>query len=349
MERTHKSAYMRCEKKIVNNLWEGNFTPTFYVNNPEEVQSPIMNELPVPFEYDARVGVGKKKKTIKDEAMVQYSVLMQGIDNCEKLSIFDRQVHDIICNLYDEGYRLMSLTDIYNYLYPVSNKSKRERKNIGKSIMRLNGTVIDCDFSEEAKAFGYDRYFKNLRIKGRLINYNVIRWDDLSEEFKKDFPNYKNPPKGVLEILGEPLLLRLAKANKSQVQYVPRSLTLDRDYKEIPRSKWNEILFDKLISLIPIVRRKGKAEFIYSHLAEKIGMTDKHRKAELPDRFIKIVKWFVENKCFGGYQEFDFNNKAIDREKDKQKPRKIVIYPVKKVQEIEADTKEVDKNKSYSR
>jgi len=345
----HKEKYMRSEAKITKEIFSGNWVPNIFESDYKEIPKKDRHTNIVPVYYDNRekVGEGKRLKTVTREYELRYSVLMNKY--CEKfddlhLSALDRRVHDIICNLYEEGYRNITIMDIFKYLYPLKNYNQRFIVEIYESVQHLTLTWVRLDITEEAKAYGYN--LKSYVEESYLIPAKFYHWNELGDDFKTTLCHYPNAPKIIIELISEPPLLTITKANR-HMQSIPRALFLKRDYKKIPRNKFTEELIEKLLDYVSQSNRYNRSAIIYNHLADELNLNWYKRK-ELRNRVKLIIDWFKENHVVKTYTEYDANQQEIN-DQNNNPPRKIVIIPPPKEKVAEQNPKYKNIKNPYSR
>ena len=180
-----------------------------------------------PYTYREKKGEGKKLKEITEFYEVRFSVLFAERFKDWKLNYLDRRVHDAICNLYDQGYRYITKHEVASFLYPKAIIDNTLLEKVNNSIWVLATTWICADLTEEAKKYGY-KYFN---INSMLIHAEIVSYKLLTAEQKKEanMPHFAHTPEEVVCLVAKPPLLWLWE-RKKQVQSIPRSLFLDRDY-----------------------------------------------------------------------------------------------------------------------
>lgn len=331
MGRTYNDDYMRgtdlIEKNIVfNNDCIRDIVPPGcsyldYINNRKNT----VQTKEFPYSYYGKKGEGKKLKKITEYYTVDFSMLFAEKYKDWKFNYLDRRVHDAICNLYAQGYRYITKYEVATFLYPKKIFSKELIDRINNSIWVLITTWISADLTKEAKKYGY-KYFE---VNSMLIHAEIIKYELLTDEQKEEanLPHYPHTPEEVICLVAKPPLLRLWECKK-QVQSIPRSLFNNRDYDELPRSKWTEEIIEKLLDEVNRAGQYGQADIIVDNFVKSLHITDKKTRAKMPDRILQVLALFKKHQIIEGYQQknADDNLIASDNNEDK-KVRKITILP----------------------
>ena len=77
----------------------------------------------------------------------------------KKLTQFDKRVYIAISALFNEGNKVISLTQIHRTMGNEKRPSKEQLEKINNSITKMTGARITLDNSKEIKAnYGYDKF-----------------------------------------------------------------------------------------------------------------------------------------------------------------------------------------------
>jgi len=214
---------------------------------------------------------GENEPLIKTRVILTYD--RDNITYSKKLEPFDRAVYDAIISLYNAGNKHFTIPTVYRVLTGQNRGKGGEEmeKEIEKSINKLWGTMLEIDFTEEAKRRNFD-VDKTIK-KRHLLDLEYVFLKSRGNTFKG------------YSFLAEPILFEYAKLtgqilpiemdllsidvyNTKEIVIIKHYFFREIDYIKHGRSS-NNIYFDKInteLGLKDII--KQKAEKIRKHSFE---------------------------------------------------------------------------------
>lgn len=223
-----------------------------------------------------------QKKGAKEKIPIVYSIdfdaLDEGMKITKKLTQFDKRVYIAISALFNEGNKVISLTQIHRTIGNEKRPSKEQLEKINNSITKMTGARITLDNSKEVKAnYGYDKFIYDGSLLPLERGAAVVN-GQLAD--------------AAIHIFREPPAMSFAKQRK-------QITTLDIKLLQSPLNKTesNLLIDDYLIERIARAKRgNGHDEkILYKTLYEKAGIKTAKQKQRTADK----IKSYLEHyqKC----------------------------------------------------
>lgn len=228
------------------------------------------------FECDFVVG---KKET----ALAYYSINFTELENVvitKNLTSYDKRVYIAVGALYNLGYVVMTIQQIYNAMGYIDRPNARDRKKINDSITKMNIAHIfinnnrEIQVHKKQKLFFYDGSLLPMERLQAVVNGKVTDED------------------GGIHLLREPPLISFARGRK-------QITTINRRLLESPLSKTEEnlTLDDYLIENISYIKH-GKGDvnnkMLYSTIFDKCGIKDKVKQHRAKEKIEKYLDHYTE-------------------------------------------------------
>lgn len=230
-----------------------------------------------------------QKKGAKEKIPIVYSIdfdaLDEGMKITKKLTQFDKRVYIAISALFNEGNKVISLTQIHRTMGNEKRPNKEQLEKINNSITKMTGARITLDNSKEVKAkYGYDKFIYDGSLLPLERGAAVVN-GQLAD--------------AAIHIFREPPAMSFAKQRK-------QITTLDIKLLQSPLNKTesNLLIDDYLIERIARAKRgSGNAEkILYKTLYEKAGIKTAKQKQRTADK----IKSYLEH-----YQKCGFITKYV--------------------------------------
>lgn len=230
-----------------------------------------------------------QKKGAKEKIPIVYSIdfdaLDEGMKITKKLTQFDKRVYIAISALFNEGNKVISLTQIHRTMGNEKRPNKEQLEKINNSITKMTGARITLDNSKEVKAnYGYDKFIYDGSLLPLERGAAVVN-GQLAD--------------AAIHIFREPPAMSFAKQRK-------QITTLDIKLLQSPLNKTesNLLIDDYLIERIARAKRgNGRDEkILYKTLYEKAGIKTAKQKQRTADK----IKSYLEH-----YQKCGFISKYV--------------------------------------
>lgn len=206
-----------------------------------------------------------------------------------KLEPYDKRVYLAMATLFNHGYDVISVSQIYHTMGCTGTAGDNDKQKINDSITKLHGAHLFVDNQAEA-----DTYSKlHFKYDGSL----------LPMERKTAYFNGQLT-EGAIHLFREPPMVSFARERK-QITTVPIKLL------ETPLNKTNQnlALEDYLLEQIAHMKRGSITnKMLYQTIYENTGIKDKKQKQRAPEKIKKILSYY--QSCG--------HIKAFDMESDKK-------------------------------
>lgn len=223
-----------------------------------------------------------QKKGAKEKIPIVYSIDFDALDNdmkiTKKLTQFDKRVYIAISALFNEGNKVISLTQIHRTMGNEKRPSKEQLEKINNSITKMTKARITLDNSKEVKAnYGYDKFIYDGSLLPLERGAAVVN-GQLAD--------------AAIHIFREPPAMSFAKQRK-------QITTLDIKLLQSPLNKTesNLLIDDYLIERIARAKRGNghDKKILYKTLYEKAGIKTAKQKQRTADK----IKSYLEHyqKC----------------------------------------------------
>lgn len=255
--------------KINNNVWE----KFLYIDKNGQLT----------FDTTFEQGFNTAKKNRK-EAIVYYSINFEELKDAaitKALTSYDKRVYIAIGALYNAGYKVITIQQIYSAMGNIGRPSDTDYRKINESITKMNTAHIflhnthEIQVHKKQKSFVYDGSLLPMERMQTVVNGKVTSTD------------------GGIHLFREPPLISFARGRK-QITTIKRCLL------ESPLSQTAEnlTLEDYLIENIAYIKHnKGKVEnkMLYDTIFDKCSIKDKVKRHRAKDKVIKYLDHCV--KC----------------------------------------------------
>lgn len=242
-----------------------------------------------------KLNVGGSKDVQKNSRFILYGIdqeelkqmgLDKQIDNG-----LDQRIHDIICTLYDYGYRVITASDIHALTGKTSSPNAKDNQDITKSLRKLNGTLLYVDETND-----YPKYISD--------KYNVKSWERLIDIKMKDIYS-KNGKylETAIQLREEPVLLEFSKRRK-QIEPVPIEVLQYTGSKTKITLKIENYLIRRIANMIG-EKKQGKPvhnEISHKRLLEDLNVTRNKQRA------IDKAIAFLDSCCVTWIEKYENRN-----------------------------------------
>lgn len=222
----------------------------------------------------------------KKPVNILYSLDFNSLSNVSvtrKLEPYDKRVYLAISALFNEGYDVMSLQQIYAAMGYKGKVSANDSKKINNAISKMNGAHLYIDNQDEAAHYNY----KHFKYDASL----------LPMERMQAFVNGQLTD-AAIHIFREPPMVSFAK-QRNQIT------TIDIKLLDSPLSKTNANieLEDYLIEEIARIKNsKRNSKMLYSTIYEKSNIKTDKQKQRAPEKIKKLLEHYKQNGFIESYQ-----------------------------------------------
>ncbi len=196
---------------------------------------------------------------------------LKNISITRKLEPYDKRVYLAISALFNEGYNVINVKQIYKAMGYTGNASATDIKRINDAITKMNGAHLIIDNKYEAKNYkGFDHF----KYDGVLLP--IERMQAYINGQLAD---------AAIHIFREPPMVSFAKQRK-------QITTINIKLLDSPLSKTNANieLEDYLIEEIARIKKgKRNSKMLFSTIYEVIHITTKKQKQRAPEKINKLL------------------------------------------------------------
>ena len=202
----------------------------------------------------------------------------------KKLEPYDKRVCIAVAALYNAGYEVMTLQQIYNAMGNTGTAGKRDKEKIDDSITKMDAAKLHLDNLQEANAYNQAAF----RYRGRVMP--IERVDALVNGQLVE---------SAVHALREPPPISFAKERK-------QFTTVEVKLLDSPLSKTsaNIQLEDYLIERISRIKRdKGKTpnKMLFATIYKHTGIHTRMQKQRAPEKIEKLLKYYKDCGFITGY------------------------------------------------
>lgn len=225
--------------------------------------------------------------TGKKQVEVLYSLDFTSLENVSitrKLEPYDKRVYLAVAAIFNDGYDVMSLQQIYNAMGYTGRMSATDIKKINAAITKMNGAHIYIDNLAEHNAYKYDHF----KYDGVLLPMERIQAVINGQ-----------PVEAAIHIFREPPMVSFARERK-------QITTLDIKLLDTPLSKTNANiqLEDYLLEQIAHIKKgKIRNKMLYKTIYEKAGITQKKQRQRAPEKIKQLLDHYVKCGHIKGYED----------------------------------------------
>lgn len=218
---------------------------------------------------------GRKKDPVQVEVL--YSLDFSSLENVSitrKLEPYDKRVYLAIAAIFNDGYDVMSIQQIYNAMGYTGRMSATDIKKINAAITKMNGARIYIDNITEHNAYKYDHF----KYDGVLLPMERIQAIINGQ-----------PVDAAIHIFREPPMVSFARDRK-------QITTLDIKLLDTPLSKTNANiqLEDYLLEQIAHIKKGTiRNKMLYATIYEKTGITQKKQRQRAPEKIKQLLTHYI--------------------------------------------------------
>lgn len=218
---------------------------------------------------------------------VLYSLDFSSLENVSitrKLEPYDKRVYLAIAAIFNDGYDVMSVQQIYNAMGYTGRMSATDIKKINAAITKMNGAHIYIDNIAEHSVYNYDHF----KYDGVLLPMERIQAIINGQ-----------PVEAAIHIFREPPMVSFARDRKQITK-------LDIKLLDTPLSKTNANiqLEDFLLEEINRIKKgKRNPKMLYTSIYEAAGITQKKQKQRAPEKIKQLLTHYIACGHIKGYEE----------------------------------------------
>lgn len=233
----------------------------------------------------ARYDVSKRGS--KKPVDILYSLDFTKLENVSitrKLEPYDKRVYLAIAALYNDGYDVMSVQQIYSAMGYTGRMSATDIKKINTAISKMNGAHLYIDNLAEAKAYKYDRF----KYDGVLLPMERIQAIVNGQTAE-----------AAIHIFREPPMVSFARERK-------QITTVDIKLLDTPLSKTNANIEieDYLIEQIAHIKKgKVRNKMLYDTIYKNAGVKTKKQRQRAPEKIRQLLDHYVKCGYIAAYKE----------------------------------------------
>ena len=220
---------------------------------------------------------GKKKTPVQVEVLysLDFSSIENNVSITRKLEPYDKRVYLSIAAIFNDGYDIMSIQQIYNGMGYTGRMSATDIKKINAAITKMSGARIYIDNIAEHNAYEYDHF----KYDGALLPMERIQAIAANGQ----------PVEAAIHIFREPPMVSFARDRK-------QITTLDIRLLDTPLSKTNANiqLEDYLLEQIAHIKKGTiRNKMLYATIYEKAGITQKKQKQRAPEKIKRLLTHYI--------------------------------------------------------
>lgn len=218
---------------------------------------------------------------------ILYSLDFSSLENVSitrKLEPYDKRVYLAIAAIFNDGYDVMSVQQIYNAMGYTGRMSATDIKKINAAITKMNGAHIYIDNIAEHSVYNYDHF----KYDGVLLPMERIQAIINGQ-----------PVEAAIHIFREPPMVSFARDRKQITK-------LDIKLLDTPLSKTNANiqLEDFLLEEINRIKKgKRNPKMLYTSIYEAAGITQKKQKQRAPEKIKQLLTHYIACGHIKGYEE----------------------------------------------
>ena len=253
------------------------------------------------------VNVGRKSDPNRENVIVLYEIDQSELKQMglsKEIDSFDQRVHDAMCTLYDIGYRVVTTRQIYFAMGYINNPNPRHNKDIQESIMRLSGTKLTVDETNDYPTYISDNYI--IKAHKRIVDVKIKDIYSKNGEYLKS----------EIYMTEEPVLLEFSRRRK-QLETIPLSVLQYKGYKTPDRIAVENYIARRISLMIGGKRDNNKNtiyEIAHKSIIEAVGKKAKPQRTI--DKAIEFLDNCVKTGWIKGWKPGD--NKFIIELQDEQ-------------------------------
>lgn len=235
-----------------------------------------------------------EKRGSRREANISYSIdfnaLEQetGVTITKQLTAFDKRVYIAVGALYDNGFGVLSVAQIYTTMGNTGRPNANDIKKINDSLTKMQAAHIFLSNEHEAETakYKYDKF---------VYDASLLPMERISAVINGQTTDT------AIHLFREPPLITFARERK-------QITTISRHLLESPLSKTdaNLLIDDYLIERISSIKNaRGKLgnKILYATIYEECRITSKMQRSRAPEKIRKYLTHYKECKFIKDYKE----------------------------------------------
>lgn len=208
-----------------------------------------------------------------------YSINFDGLKDdvaiSKRLTPFDKRVYIACSALFDAGFSVVTMTQIYKAMGNSGSPSPKQIEKVRTSIRKMMSAIITIDNAVEAKRYDYP----HLEYEGNLLYAERVKASDHSRTAE------------AVHILRRPILIAYS-AERKQCE------TIDSKLLQGPISKTDENLAieDYLLHRILRANHDGKTseKILFRTICDHAGITAQKQRQRLPEKVKTYLDYYKE-------------------------------------------------------
>ena len=228
------------------------------------------------FDFEFTTG-GKRSENALVLYSVDFSELEQSAKYSRQLTPFDKRCYIAAGALFNAGYNVFSLAQLYNAMGFTSKPAATTLEKINESARKMLRTHIEINNEAEVEAFKQEKSQYLVKYEGQLL---------AGERIEQRARANGKLIESAIHLFREPPLITLAR-KKGQITTVERKLL------ESPISKTEENLTieDYLIERVSHIKANPKnPRILYATIYEQCKITAKKQRQRLPEKVARILE-----------------------------------------------------------
>ena len=232
-----------------------------------------------------KLNINVAKRGSKKPIDVLYSLDFASLENVSitrKLEPYDKRVYLAIAAIFNDGYDVMSVQQIYNAMGYSGRAGASDIKKINTAITKMNSARLYIDNLAEHKSYKYD-HFKYDGILLPMERVQAIINGQIAD--------------AAIHVFREPPMVSFARERK-------QITTLDIKLLDTPLSKTNANiqLEDYLLEEIAKIKHGSRnPKILYKTMYEHAGITQKKQRQRAPEKVKQLLDYYVECGHIKGY------------------------------------------------
>ncbi|MBQ9002381.1 MAG: hypothetical protein IJ087_11055, partial [Eggerthellaceae bacterium] len=228
----------------------------------------------------------QKDKAISRNVPVTYCIDFSGLEDSitKKLEPYDKRVCIAVAALFNAGYEVMTLQQIYNAMGKSGGAGKSVKKKINDALTKLKGANLHLDNTQEADThnritFKYDGSVVPMERVQAIVNGNLAE--------------------SAVHVFREPPLISFARERK-QITTVPIRL-FD---SPLSNTSANIRLEDYLMERIARIKKDGSKtsnKILFATIYKNTGIKTKKQKQRAPEKIERLLDHYKDCGFITGY------------------------------------------------
>ncbi len=233
-----------------------------------------------------------EKRGSKKPADIYYSIDFAsleeetGVTITKKLTAFDKRVYIAAGALYNNGFEVLTVAQIYGAMGNTGRPNTADIKKINDSLTKMRAAHIFLDSTDESKIYKYDKFVYDASLLPMERISAVVNGQTVDS---------------AIHLFREPPLISFARERK-------QITTISRHLLESPLSKTdtNLAIDDYLLERISHIKNsKGKTsnKLLYTTIYEKCDINTKMQRSRAKEKISRYLAHYKECKFIKDYKE----------------------------------------------